>query len=69
MFTRTTIAREKVTALSHSEEDLDQAVGEAQVREKVVLRNRWEKVELRNRLLGECAISSLTSCLELQSAV
>lgn len=47
-------------ALSHRKEDLGQAAGEAQVREKVVL---------RNRLLGECAISSPTSHLELQSAL
>lgn len=60
LFTGTTIAREKVMALSHRKEDLGQAAGEAQVREKVVL---------TNRLLGECAISSPTSHLELQSAL
>lgn len=47
-------------ALGQSKEDLDQAVGKAHVREKVVF---------RRRLLGECAISSLTSRLELQSAL
>lgn len=60
MSTRTTIAREKETALSQSKEDSDQAGGKARVREKVVL---------RNRLLGECAISCLKSRLELQSAL
>lgn len=47
MFTKTTIAREKVMALSHSKEDLDWAIRKAQVREKVVLRNRREKVAWR----------------------
>jgi len=60
LVTGTAVAREKVMALSHSKEDLDQAVGKAQVRGKVVL---------SNRLLGEYAITSLTSHLELQSAL
>lgn len=69
MFTKTTIAREKEMTCSHSKEDVDQAAGKAHVREKVILRKRWEKVVLGNRLLGGCAIVSLTSHLELQSAL